>query len=197
MSTENEIEASETLFSVLKRGTRNPEGPYSAEDLLRLLNENAISKEDWVFYEGIDQWKPISEVFEVHEQISHFVDDGQDTHKVAIAFNEVTQVIGDTESIYYIAVQAKVGLLSKTKQCVILTDRHLYLMNERRQSFELEAHAWKTVTNTLMRDEGKDLGTFSILLGAERRIDIHHLPLKQVHRLFRLSQEIKDSASPG
>jgi hypothetical protein len=57
--------------------------------------------------------------------------------------------------------------------------------------YELEAHLWKTVTNTLMRDEGKGLGTFSILLGREKRVDICHIPLKQVQRLFQLSQEMK------
>jgi hypothetical protein len=43
-----------------------------------------------------------------------------------------------------------------------------------------------------MRDEGKGLGTFSLLLGGERRTDIAHIPLKQVHRLFQLSQEMKE-----
>ena len=47
--------------------------------------------------------------------------------------------------------------------------------------------------NTLMRDEGKGLGTFSLLLGADNRYDVNHIPLKQVQRLFQLSQEMKDS----
>ncbi|MEM9282895.1 MAG: hypothetical protein AAGA96_13795, partial [Verrucomicrobiota bacterium] len=108
-----------------------------------------------------------------------------------LAFREVSNVIGSSESIYYIAVQAKLGLLSKTKQCVIITDKHLFLMHEKRVGFELEAHHWKQITNTLMRDEGKGLGTFSLLLGGENRIDVCHIPLKQVHRLFQLSQEMK------
>jgi hypothetical protein len=181
-----------TLFSILKRGERDPLGPYSDEDLLALLNAEQISIHDYVYYDGIGEWKPLHEVFEVQEQITHFVDDGQDTQRVGIAFREVSNVVGKGESIYYIAVQAKVGLLSKTKQCVILTDRHLFLMTENRKGYELEAHPWKAVTNTLMRDEGKGLGTFSILLGGERRTDIAHIPLKQVHRLFQLSQEMKE-----
>jgi hypothetical protein len=180
------------LFSILKRGERDPLGPYSEEDLLALLNAEQVSIHDYVYYDGIGEWKPIHEVFEVQEQITHFVDDGQDTQRVGIAFREVSNVVGKGESIYYIAVQAKVGLLSKTKQCVILTDRHLFIMTENRKGYELEAHPWKAVTNTLMRDEGKGLGTFSILLGGERRTDIAHIPLKQVHRLFQLSQEMKE-----
>jgi hypothetical protein len=183
------------LFSILKRGERDPLGPYSEEDLLALLNAEQVSIHDYVYYEGIGEWKPIHEVFEVQEQITHFVDDGQDTQRVGIAFREVSNVVGKGESIYYIAVQAKVGLLSKTKQCVILTDRHLFIMTENRKGYELEAHPWKAVTNTLMRDEGKALGTFSILLGGERRTDIAHIPLKQVHRLFQLSQEMKEGTA--
>ena len=156
-----------------------------------MMNDGTLSVADLVYYEGMGEWKPIGEVFEVHEQISHFVDDGQDTEKVALAFREVGNVVGNSESIYYVAVQAKAGLLSKTKQCVIITDKHVFIMHEKRVGFELEAHLWKDITNTLMRDEGKGLGTYSILLGAEKRIDVLHLPLKQVQRLFQLSQEMK------
>ncbi len=184
------------LFSILKRGERDPRGPYSDEDLLQLLNAGEIGINDFVYYEGIEEWKPIHEVFEVQEQITHFVDDGQDTQRVGIAFREVSHVVGPGESIYYIAVQAKAGLLSKTKQCVVITDRHLFLMTETRRGYELEAHPWKSITNTLMRDEGRGLGTFSILLGGERRTDILHIPLKQVHRLFQLSQEMKQGVEP-
>lgn len=180
-------------FSILRRGSRDPEGPYNEHDLLQLLNEGTVSVHDLVFYEGLGEWKPLGEVFEIQEQISHFVDDGQDTAKVGQAFREVTDIVGNTENIFYIAVQAKAGLLSKTKQCVVITEKHIYLLHEKRVGYELEAHSWKTVTNTLMRDEGKGLATFSILLGGEKRIDVCHIPLRQVQRLFQLSQEMKEA----
>ena len=101
-------------------------------------------------------------------------------------------MVGQGEDIYYIAVQEKVGILSKTKQCVIITDRHIFILHEKRVGYELEAHPWKVVTNTLMRDEGKGLGTFSILLGVDHRVDVAHIPLRQVQRLFQLSQEMKE-----
>ncbi len=191
MSAVETEESGGVQFSILKRGARDPEGPFSDEELLSMMNDGTLSVADLVYYEGMGEWKPIGEVFEVHEQISHFVDDGQDTEKVALAFREVGNVVGNSESIYYVAVQAKAGLLSKTKQCVIITDKHVFIMHEKRVGFELEAHLWKDITNTLMRDEGKGLGTYSILLGAEKRIDVLHLPLKQVQRLFQLSQEMK------
>jgi len=180
------------LFSILRRGERDPIGPFTETDLLKLFNDGQVAQDDMVYYDGIGEWKPVHEVFEVQEQISHFVDDGQDTQKVGIAFREVSNVVGAGESIYYIAVQAKAGLLSKTKQCVVITDRHLFLMTDKRVGYELEAHPWKSVTNTLMRDEGRGLGTFSILLGGEKRTDVCHIPLKQVQRLFQVSQEMKE-----
>lgn len=192
MSTAETDNTADIQFSILRRGARDPEGPYDQHGILTLLNEGGLSVEDMVYFEGIGEWKPIYEVFEVQEQISHFVDDGQDQERVAIAFREVSNVVGETEHLYYIAVQAKAGLLSKTKQSVIITEKHIYLMNEKRGGFELEAHPWKSITNTLMRDEGKGIGTFSILLGGEKRVDVCHIPLKQVQRLFQLSQEMKE-----
>ena len=191
MSAVETEESGGVQFFILKSGARDPEGPFSDGDLLSMMNDGTLSVADLVYYKGMSEWKPIGEVFEVHEQISHFVDDGQDTEKVALAFREVGSVVGNSENIYYVAVQAKAGLLSKTMQCVIITDKHVFIMQEKRVGFELEAHLWKDITNTLMRDEGKGLGTYSILLGAEKRIDVLHLPLKQVQRLFQLSQEMK------
>jgi hypothetical protein len=192
-TTETQEQPGDIQFSILKRGEPDSRGPFTEQNILAQLNAGEITSEDMVFYEGLGEWKPIGEVFEIQEQISHFVDDGQDKQKVAAAFREVFNVVGSDEDIFYIAVQAKAGLLSKIKQCVILTDTHLFMLHEKRVGYELEAHLWKTVTNTLMRDEGRGLGTFSILLGGEKRVDVCHIPLRQVQRLFQLSQEIKQS----
>jgi hypothetical protein len=195
ITTETQEQPIEIQFSILKRGEPDSRGPFTEQDILAQLNAGEITSEDMVFYEGLGEWKPIGEVFEIQEQISHFVDDGQDKQKVAVAFREVSNVVGSEEDIFYIAVQAKAGLLSKTKQCVIVTDTHVFMLHEKRVGYELEAHLWKTVTNTLMRDEGRGLGTFSILLSGEKRVDVCHIPLKQVQRLFQLSQEIKQSVN--
>jgi hypothetical protein len=192
-TTETQEQPGDIQFSILNRGEPDSRGPFTERNILAQLNAGEITSEDMVFYEGLGEWKTIGEVFEIQEQISHFVDDGQDKQKVAAAFREVSNVVGSEEDIFYIAVQAKAGLLSKTKQCVIVTDTHLFMLHEKRVGYELEAHLWKTVTNTLMRDEGRGLGTFSILLGGEKRVDVCHIPLRQVQRLFQLSQEIKQS----
>lgn len=187
-------EAGEILFSVMRRGEESALGPYTQAEILQFLNDGELSPRDFVYYEGLPDWQPIDEVFEIHEQISHFVDDGQDRAKVAECFREVSQVLATGEDIYYIAAQEKAGLLSKAKTCVVMTNKRLFLLHERRGGNELESYRWDAVTNTLMKDEGHGLATFSVLLHREKRLDIPHLPTAQVHRLFKLFQELSDGA---
>lgn len=182
----------EMLFSVMRRGETEGVGPYTQEAILQMLNEGQLSAQDFVYYEGLEDWTPIEEVFEIQEQISHFVDDGQDRERVAECFREVSKVLAVGEDIYYIALQEKSGILSKARTCVIMTNKRLFLLHERRGGNELESHRWDSVTNTLMKDEGHGLATFSVLLHREKRLDVPHLPTAQVHRLFKLFQELSD-----
>ena len=193
----NEAAEEETTFSVLRRDSEEPIGPLSAEQILEMLKNDELSRQDFVFYEGMEDWMPIDSVFEIQEQISHFVDDGQDKEAVADAFQEVNTILAQGESIYYIAVQDRTGLLSKSKDSVILTDRRILVLRRKRAGFEMEAFTWKAVTNTLMRDDGNGSGTFSVLLNREKNIDINHIPTVQIHRLFKLSQELNDASNGG
>lgn len=186
-------EAVEIQFSVMRRGEETAIGPYTQEEILQLLNTGDLDQTDFVYYEGLVDWTPIEAVFEIQEQISHFVDDGQDRSKVAECFREVSQVLVSGEDIYYIALQEKAGLLSKARTSVVMTNKRLFLLHERRGGNELESHRWDSVTNTLMKDEGHGLATFSVLLNREKRLDVPHLPTAQVHRLFKLFQELSEA----
>jgi hypothetical protein len=193
----NEAAEEETTFSVLRRDSEEPIGPLSAEQILEMLKNDELSRKGFVFYEGMEDWMSIDSVFEIQEQISHFVDDGQDKEAVADAFQEVNTILAQGESIYYIAVQDRTGLLSKSKDSVILTDRRILVLRRKRAGFEMEAFTWKAVTNTLMRDDGNGSGTFSVLLNREKNIDINHIATVQIHRLFKLSQELNDASNGG
>ena len=186
-------EAVEIQFSVMRRGEETAIGPYTQEEILQLLNTGDLDQTDFVYYDGLVDWTPIEAVFEIQEQISHFVDDGQDRSKVAECFREVSQVLASGEDIYYIALQEKAGLLSKARTSVVMTNKRLFLLHERRGGNELESHRWDSVTNTLMKDEGHGLATFSVLLNREKRLDVPHLPTAQVHRLFKLFQELSEA----
>ena len=192
------VEANQSIeFSVLKQGTIDPMGPLSDEDILGMLNRSEITPHDLVFYEGLQQWQPIGEVFVIEEQLSHFVDDGQDKGRVGEIFREVSAVLGDGEEVYYIAIQEKTGLLSKAKASVVIASRHIFILREIRTGWEIEAHPWAQISNTLMRDEGKGFGTFSLLLNLGKRIDIAHFPMQQLRRLFQLSQEMREMEAQG
>ena len=200
--TESDDPASEAAeeeinFSVLRRDSEEPIGPLTAEQILEMLKNDELGRQDFVFYEGMEDWMPIESVFEIQEQISHFVDDGQDKEAVADAFQEVNSILAQGESIYYIAVQDRTGLLSKSKDSVILTDKRILVLRRKRAGLEMEAFTWKAVTNTLMRDDGNGSGTFSVLLNREKNIDIIHIPSVQIHRLFKLSQELNDASNGG
>lgn len=178
-------------FSILRQGSTDPGGPYSEDQILQMLNENLITKKDYVFFQGLSDWRPLEDVFEIHEKINHFIDDGQDKYKLGEAFREVNNVLTPNEEIYYIAVQNRVGILTKTRQCVIITNKHLYHLTEKRVGYELEAHNWSSISNTKMQDDKKDAGTFSFLINNERRVDVPSIPMPQVRRLFELSCEMK------
>ena len=73
----SEAAEEEITFSVLRRDSEEPIGPLSAEQILEMLKNDELSRQDFVFYEGMEDWMSIDSVFEIQEQISHFVDDGQ------------------------------------------------------------------------------------------------------------------------
>ncbi len=187
-------EPDQLQYSIMRRGEETALGPFTIDEVFARLRDGEIANQDFVYYEGMADWAPIEEVFEVQEQISHFVDDGQDRDRVADSFQAVTPLLATGEDIYYIAVQEKTGLLSKQKVTLVMTNKRLFILHHKRSGFELESHRWDSVTNTLMKDEGNGLATFSVLLNRETRLDIPHLPVAQVRRLFQLSQELGEIA---
>ena len=75
-------------------------GPYDQDQLLSLLNEGHLSRRDLVYYEGLGEWKPLDEVFEVEEALMHFMDEGQEPEVVADVYQQATQLISSHEQIY-------------------------------------------------------------------------------------------------
>lgn len=180
----------EIQFSVVKLGQQTPVGPYTQENILAMLQNGALDRQDLVYYDGMTDWAAIEDVFDIHEEINHFIDDDQDQGSVAQAFREINPVLGADESIYYIAVQKKSGLLSRTKICIVLTNSRLLILRIKKAGSELEGHQWASVGNICMKDEGNEMGTFSGTFQQDKKFSIAHIPLPQVHRLFQLAQEM-------
>ena len=71
---ESRSESGELLFSVLRRRDDETLGPMTQSELLEKLRLGEVDKSDMVFFEGSPGWEPIEEVFEIHEQLRHFVE---------------------------------------------------------------------------------------------------------------------------
>ncbi len=191
MMQQQPAEPGTLAFMVLKKDTQQPLGTFDQEGLLSLLNAGHVNADDLVYFEGLPSWQPISSVFDIQEQITHFIDDGQDLEKVGEAYREIENVIGPDTNIYYIAIQARASLLSKTTLCTVICDQGIYILSRKRFGNEIEAHDWSSIERTSLKEEGKGMAVFSIFFTNGSRIDVPHLPLKQAQRLFQLAQEIK------
>lgn len=189
----NTIETeTETQFSVVKLGQQTPVGPYNQDDILAMLQNGALERQDLVYYDGMADWAAIEDVFDIHEEITHFIDDDQDQAAVAQSFREVTPILASEESIFYIATQKRSGLLSRTKSCVVLTNNRVIVLKIKKSGSELESHKWASVGDISMKDEGNGLGTYSASMHQGKGFEVSHIPLPQVQRLVQLSQEMGD-----
>ncbi len=177
-------------FTLLRRGSDTPAGPYSEDDILRFLQNKEVDRNDFVFFEGMEDWKPLEEVFNIEEQLSHFVDDGQDHARVAAAFREVSEILASDDEIYYIAVQQEGGLLDKGQHTIVLTEQQLMVLSEKKSGFEIDSHPWSTVQSTAIKEDGKGKGSFIVNLKNEKKLSYNRLPSAQTHRLFQLSNEL-------
>ena len=181
---------SEIQFSVIKLGQQTPVGPYAQSDILSMLQNGALERQDLVYYDGMPDWAAIEDVFDIHEEITHFIDDDQDQSAVAQAFREINPILATEENIYYVAVQKKSGLLSRTKSCVILTNERILILKIKKSGSDLESHKWTSIGDTSMKHEGNELGTFTATLLQGKHFDVTHIPLAQVQRLVQLSHEM-------
>ena len=125
------------IFHILKRGEQEPIGPYSQIQIVQLLNEDLIKSSDYVYYPELSGWEVLSRVFEFHQKLSSFGDEGQDPHIVDQSFALVDSLSEPGERIYYIAVQ-HIPLLKVTAavkltgpKSIVLTDQRICVLTPR------------------------------------------------------------------
>ncbi len=181
------------IFSILRKGEEDPIGPYSQVEVLRLLNDGVVHKTDLVYYEGMPEWRPLREVFEFDEAIANFEDDGQDQHVVAEIFMEMNKLITENENIYYIAVQDRHGIRLKGPDAIVVTDFRLVVFRQKMMgSREAEMYYWEDIHNTGTKmNTTEGVGTFSVLLNSNERIEVNRIPRQQVQRLSQLARELR------
>jgi hypothetical protein len=180
--------ASDVSFLVYQ-GDRET-GPYTQEQLLALLQEGRLSKKDLVFYEGLSEWRAIEDVFEIEEQLSHFMNEGQDGEVVADIYRHIEPMLGHDEQIYYIGHQRK-KIMRQRPDAAIITNRRLVVMRQTLTGTTFEDCQWRNVVSVHTK-EGLMGTTFSVLDRNDHLVEVEDIPKDQISRLCQLAQEMRE-----
>jgi len=179
------------IFSILRQGEEEPIGPYSQNQIVRLLNEGMIRPMDLIYYDDLGAWKPIRDVFEIHEGISNFVDEGQDKAIVGEVFRGIQQLFGEHEQVYYIAIQEKGPLSLGALDAIALTETRVFVAHHRQGKLELEAYLWGNVAGArLNRKPNNHLGTFQIDLHSGTSLTVDRIPQLQLEKLEQIANDL-------
>ena len=185
------------IFHILKQGEEESIGPYSQVQIGQLLNAGQIKASDYVYYPELSGWETLSRVFELHQKLSGFGDDGQEPHIADQSFALVESLSEPEESIYYIAVQ-HIPLLKVTAavkltgpKSIVLTDRRIYLLTPKLiGDTELNQYHHKQIERVMKRlAENEEEGTFIIALRSGDWIETGKIPRPQLERLERITRE--------
>ncbi|MBP7948012.1 MAG: PH domain-containing protein [Verrucomicrobiales bacterium] len=164
-------------------------GPYDEAQLLQLLNEGQIGRRDLIFYEGMEQWQPLEEIFDVEERLHHHMDEGQDADVIAEVYQHLTHITAHDEKIFYIAHQKK-RLMKSRPDAVIITNERIIIIRQGLGGSRTEDHLWKNVVSVQMK-EGIMGTTFSILDTNDHVVHVDDLPKPQLERLCQMAQEMR------
>lgn len=179
------------IFTILRQGEKDPIGPYSQNQIVALLNQGKIRPVDLVYYDGIGEWRPLSEVFDLHQTIANFVDEGQDQEIVSDVFGALSEMLAESEPIYYIAVQEWPSLKLRKPDSVALTEAAVYVIHHRKGTLEVEPYPWDKIFSVTGRVRvGENDGTLAILLQNATRIEVERVPRPQLARAEKIAAEI-------
>ena len=185
------------IFHILKRGEEEPIGPFSQLQIGQLLNAGEIKSSDYVYYPELTGWQVISRVFELHQQLSSFGDEGQEPQTVSESFALVDSRSGPEEHIYYIAVQ-HIPLLKVTAavkltgpKSIVLTDQRIYVITPKLMGDadfeEYDHNQIERVMKRLPRD--RQDGTFIIALRSGDWVETGKIPGPQLERLEQIASD--------
>lgn len=186
------------FFHILRQGEEQPIGPYSQNQLVELLNEGTIQTSDYVFYESLKEWTPLSKVFDVHQQISNFDDDGQDSQVVEDAFTFLTSRSEPNEEIFYIATQHQPALsltaavLLSHPKAIVVTDHRVCIIKQKVIGDpEMAEYPIEQIKEGIMRIKAdQKVGQFNLILKSGEWIETNKIPHQQLVKLEELVNAI-------
>lgn len=182
-------ENSAALGFLVYRGDKEC-GPYSEAQLLELLQRGEIGRKDLVFYDGLVDWKPLEEVFEIEEQLSHFMNEGQDSTVVADVYRHLEPMLGRGEQVYYIGHQRR-KLMRQRPDAAVITNRRLVVFRHTLTGTTLEDCQWPNVLSVHLKENLMGT-TFSVLDRNDHLVEIEDVPREQIARLCQLAQEMRE-----
>jgi len=165
-------------------------GPHSQGELLTLLQQGQIARKDLVYYEGLGEWKPLEDVFEIEEQLSHFMNEGQDGDVVADIYRHLEPMLGHEEQVYYIGHQRK-KLMRQRPDAAVITNRRLIVMRHTFTGTTFEDCQWRNVLSVHLK-EGMMGTAFSVLDRNDHLVEVEDIPKTQTARLCQLAQEMRE-----
>ncbi|CAN5367386.1 hypothetical protein BH23VER1_BH23VER1_03650 [soil metagenome] len=164
-------------------------GPYDETEILTMLQTGEVTKRDMVYYDGLGEWKPIDEVFEIQEALTHFMDEGQEPEVVVKAYNIISEMLGGDEEIYYIAHQRK-KFLRGNRDVVVVTNHRLVIVKHHLTGHEIEDYLWSNIVSVQTK-EGIMGSVFAIRHSNDHVFEVDAIPHAQLARLVQLSQELR------
>jgi hypothetical protein len=180
------------VFHVFRDGESEPWGPYSQEQLVHLLNENSLSRTDFVFYPGLPEWRRIHEVFEFHDHIANFESEGHDPGILNLAFEQLSRLAGENEEFYDIVIQEKSLLGSLRTDVVALSNRGAWVGSlGRRGVYRGSRLEWDEVSQASARYPSRwDLGTLRFDLACGGLLEVKRVPRRQLRRFVALWRQL-------
>ncbi len=189
------------IFHILRQGEQEPIGPYSQLQIVQLLNEGQIQASDFVYYPELSGWELLSKVFELHQELINFGDEGQEPHIVDQSYTLVESTSQPEERIYYIAVQhfplrrVTAAVKLTAPKSIVLTDQRICLLAPKLMSdtdlFEYHYEQIESVMKKVPRDEEE--GTFIIVLHSGEWVETVKIPRPQLELLERISRDFLKS----
>ena len=182
------------FFHVLRQGEQEAIGPFSQKQLVELLNEGAIGASDWVYYDALSDWTPLSQVFDIQERVANFEDDGQDPQVVEDAFAFLTGSSLANEQIYYIATQHQPALsltaavlLSNPKAIIVTNLRVCIIKQKVIGDSEMSEYPIEQIKEGLMRTKADHkVGQFNLILKSGEWVETNKIPIAQLEKLEEL-----------